>query len=183
MESVENYDIKNQGFKVVKARESTNSLSFRTYTPFTVDWPFSPAWAAKAIAKSETILKLDCGWDGRRASRVSPSHVVDAFRILSLVVSDATPSPSIVPTLHSGIQVEWHVGGLNVEFSVDDRGFSVFAYDDAETCEIEECGNEALNTLKTWVRQLRQVRILGVQTPQTSADLTGSRAPSRTFFV
>jgi len=134
---------------------TSNLLTVNEDQPCLVEWPFQPAWASKAIKKSVILLKLAAGWDGRDAPRISPMHIANAFEILSKCVESSTPAPSIVPTVHRGIQIEWHAAGFNVELSVDDRGISLYAGADLDdSFELERKGAPAVNALRTCIQIL-----------------------------
>jgi hypothetical protein len=120
-----------------------------------ISWPLEPSWAAEALNKVESLFSLPRGWDGRSAPRISPSHAVVTFKILAQCVEPKTPCPSFVPTLWGGIQVEWHLCGIDLELTVDSRGCSLFAEDSKHALlDVDEEGEVDLQTFKKWIQVL-----------------------------
>jgi hypothetical protein len=80
--------------------------------------PLRSGWQAQVEAKLAKLTLLQRGWDGYDAA--PPSVLVTAFAmsVLNSVMKPATPAPSIVPTHGGGVQLEWHVGGLDVELMI-----------------------------------------------------------------
>ena len=54
-------------------------------------------------------------WDGYGGRAIDFNTIYSTFELLKLVMKDETPVPSIVPTSIGGIQIEWHVHGIDLE--------------------------------------------------------------------
>jgi hypothetical protein len=75
----------------------------------------SPSWFQEALATLSKILALEEGWDSYGAPRIEPGVVESAARFLATLTSIGAPKPSICPTAHGGVQIEWHHSGKDLE--------------------------------------------------------------------
>ena len=67
----------------------------------------------------------------------------------------ATPAPTIVPIHDSGIQIEWHRGGkdLEIEFVHDGRN-TFYYFDESSRTEHEGPVGPSFEFLKEYLRQI-----------------------------
>ncbi len=93
----------------------------------------SPTWESRPMMTpvhplpnwlEPTILRmLDLPWDDDNwnddAKRTDPVAAANLFRLLTSILDDAAPPPSIVPTWRGGVQAEWHKNGVDLEIEVD----------------------------------------------------------------
>lgn len=80
----------------------------------------SPPWLRSLEKKVEALLNLPENWDGYGAPCVNLECVMAAFSlILPPNIVHETPAPQFVPTSQGGIQVEWHIGGYDLELVFD----------------------------------------------------------------
>ena len=88
-----------------------------------VEWEGEePAWAAPIITALGETLALPANWDSYAACRVDLNTVEKAFQALcSTMRSDALP-PTVVPTVHGGVQFEWHARGVDLEIEFSPMG-------------------------------------------------------------
>ena len=70
---------------------------------------------AKALCE---LLALPADWDSYGALPVKPSRVFAALELLLGIMGDDSPKPSVVPTSRGGVQLEWHMGGIDLEIEV-----------------------------------------------------------------
>jgi hypothetical protein len=75
----------------------------------------SPSWFDETLATLGKILALEEGWDSYGSPRIEPGVVESAARFLATLTSIGAPRPSICPTAHGGIQIEWHNAGIDLE--------------------------------------------------------------------
>lgn len=97
-----------------------------------------PAWLEPTTRVLEQLLGLEPNWDSCGALRVDAKHALGALQLLELVLSDQTPSPQLVPTNRGGVQIEWHLSGIDLEIeTLSSNRFLVF-YEDLTRGEEDE---------------------------------------------
>lgn len=109
-----------------------------------------------AIHRASDLVRLANGWNSYRAKSVSPKAIHHAARFLreaeSLIPNLATPS--VVPTVRGGVQLEWHRQGVDVEIE--------FAVDDSASWYAEERGTGTAlegpvvgyeSTIRQWLKR------------------------------
>jgi len=95
-----------------------------------------PTWLSETDGALEKLLTLEPGWDSYRARRIDRGAAEFARLILRAVAGPQTPAPSVVPTPSGSVQLEWHVGGIDLEIEVDQGGaLSVYFEARGETVE------------------------------------------------
>ncbi|GIW89835.1 MAG: hypothetical protein KatS3mg109_0267 [Pirellulaceae bacterium] len=84
------------------------------------------------LRRMQDLLWLPQNWDNYGARPVRPDCVANALGILVSCLRPSTSLPQVVPTSKGGVQLEWHVGGkdLEIEVNAPDR-IQVFFEDDA----------------------------------------------------
>lgn len=98
-----------------------------------------PSWIRPAFSKIQELVNLDPGWDSHDADSVVADSVVSAVEILSDTMSPDTKTPWIVPTVHGGIQMEWHKPQVDLEIEIEPNGTaSVFYVNEQDGTQIEE---------------------------------------------
>ncbi|GJM23623.1 MAG: hypothetical protein DHS20C16_00380 [Phycisphaerae bacterium] len=76
-----------------------------------------PNWVIPTLQAMGELLELRTDWDSYGAKRINPSHVIAAINLLTLVMTENIPIPSVVPTSCGGVQLEWHTNGIDLEIS------------------------------------------------------------------
>jgi hypothetical protein len=118
------------------------SLALRL-TPSSTIEATNPPWLRSIEKRVNTLLNLPENWDSYGAPRISAECVMAAFSLVLSNVVHETPAPQFVPTSRGGIQVEWHIGGVDLEL-VFDPFQPAYYYYCSESREIEgEVGDEA----------------------------------------
>jgi hypothetical protein len=64
------------------------------------------------------LLELPPGWNSYNARPISKQNVNFALSLLGRIMLPNTPSPDVVPTVRGGVQLEWHIHGIDMEISV-----------------------------------------------------------------
>jgi hypothetical protein len=77
-----------------------------------------PRWKARVDQRLAELSKLRRGWDGYGADPISSTALNFAGAVLESVMTAYSPAPSIVPTHGGGLQLEWHIGGIDVELMI-----------------------------------------------------------------
>lgn len=80
--------------------------------------PREAAWKRVVEDRLQKLLEYSDGWDGYDAKPPRRSAIVFAREILASVMTPRLPAPSIVPLSGGGIQLEWHVSGLDIELTI-----------------------------------------------------------------
>lgn len=77
-----------------------------------------PKWKGRVEQRFSELRMLPFGWDGYNAAPISQSVISFAGSVLESVMSSVTPTPSIVPAHGGAVQLEWHVGGTDIELMI-----------------------------------------------------------------
>ena len=75
-------------------------------------------WQKGALAKLDHIAALETDWDSYGARPISSTVVAFVESLLELVAQPKVPEPAVVPTPDGGVQLEWHIRGLDLEVEV-----------------------------------------------------------------
>ena len=89
----------------------------------------TPRWVRDYLNEElNKLMALPAGWDGSSAAEVTIEAVSETLTVLASLVNEATVAPQFFPLTDGGIQVEWHVGGNDIEIEVNGAGSAhVFA--------------------------------------------------------
>jgi len=72
-------------------------------------------WFAPTAMAVARLLELEPNWDSYGAPPVERVHAEAILNLLTEVMEDDTPVPAVVPTSIGGVQVEWHIAGIDLE--------------------------------------------------------------------
>jgi hypothetical protein len=100
-----------------------------------------PNWVEPSLKALTQLLVLPPNWDSYGGRPVDPANVWAVWELLKNIMTDAFPIPSIVPTSQGGVQVEWHVGNVNLEIESRTPGRFFVSFEDARTGEVWEKEN------------------------------------------
>ena len=75
-------------------------------------------WQDSAVNRLNELVKLEIGWDGYKGIPVSFENANFSYRMLEAVCGYDAPDPQIVPGSYGDLQVEWHVGSIEIELHV-----------------------------------------------------------------
>src|SRR5487761_353267 len=93
----------------------------------------TPEWLAPTVEQLSALLTLAPNWDSYGAKPVDPHVAFAALKLLSRVMRGDSPPPSVVPTNGGGLQLEWHVHGIDLEVAiVSPNDFQVSFEDNSE---------------------------------------------------
>lgn len=91
-----------------------------------------PPWLRPILDRLADILQLPENWNSYGARRVALDAVADALDVLGETMLETTPAPSIVATSRGGVQLEWHMRGIDLEVGVTPNGRLTAAYEDSD---------------------------------------------------
>lgn len=95
-----------------------------------------PEWTEIVHGQLEYIQSLKMGWDGFGAYPIRRDVLAFMATMLDSMMQWGTPSPHIAPMSHEGVQVEWHVKGIDLEIEIEAPG-EVWV-----SCEIDDEEND-----------------------------------------
>jgi hypothetical protein len=80
-----------------------------------------PAWFMPVLRGFANLATLTQGWDGSRANTIDRPTINRALAAIEQILPSQAPPPSVAPIPDSGLQIEWHRNGrdLEIEFSPD----------------------------------------------------------------
>ena len=84
------------------------------------------------IRRLNELLGLQRNWDSYGADPIKLVSVETALDLLSVVIDYGTPLASIVPTPEGGVQLEWHIRGVDLEIEIDAFGRPHAYFSDGE---------------------------------------------------
>jgi hypothetical protein len=67
------------------------------------------------------LLTLAPGWDSYSAPAIDGRSARRAINIIVEFMRPGMPVPHVVPTVHGGIQLEWHDDGIDIEIYIDNK--------------------------------------------------------------
>lgn len=94
-----------------------------------------PSWLPTTAQRLSTVMRLSDNWDSQGAPAVTPALLEPVVNVLSASASDGTPAPQVVPTIYGGLQLEWHVNGINLEIEFESQTEVVVVFEDHLTGE------------------------------------------------
>ena len=100
---------------MVSARSGNIELSVEVYG--SAEQP--PVWLQPTVQGSADLLALPRGWDSYDAPKIKFAAVRSALDLLVAILKPESPGPSVVPTVQGGVQLEWHIQGIDLEIRLD----------------------------------------------------------------
>lgn len=78
----------------------------------------SPAWVQRKKQQLQAMVDLPSNWDSYGAQTPTAEAVGEAQVLLLWLAVAGVPPPDVFPTVDGGVQIEWHIHGLNAEVLV-----------------------------------------------------------------
>ncbi|HUG69679.1 MAG TPA: hypothetical protein VMM76_18150 [Pirellulaceae bacterium] len=97
-----------------------------------------PSWFAPVLHGFANLVTLSDNWDGEGAKRIDSAAINRALAAIEQLLPHDAPAPSIVPVPNSGLQIEWHRNGKDLEVEFNPNGSVEFYYYDEGTEEESE---------------------------------------------
>jgi len=117
--------------------------------------PPIPNAAMEAMSRAAGFLQLPPGWNSYRAKPIAHENVIAAITFLFEYVESATPKPDVVPTTKGGVQIEWHINGIDLEVLFSSTGPEFYGESlNGEPEHYPLRGHE--NRLKEWISWLSE---------------------------
>lgn len=80
--------------------------------------PLVESWDRDVRARLIHLMSLSKGWDGSDSPPVRPEVATFAWAALSSMMRPTTAIPFIAPVAGGGLQIEWHIRGLDIELYI-----------------------------------------------------------------
>ena len=91
-----------------------------------------PGWFHETMEALERLSGLHENWDSYSARPVKDDTLLGALDLAYQILGDDAEAPVVVPTSDSGVQLEWHDDGTELEIRVRPNGeISAFRFDEA----------------------------------------------------
>lgn len=123
-----------------------------------VDLP-EPHWFQPVLDRMKHILELEEGWDSYGAPAIDPRAVRSALLLLDASMGAGVPVPAVVPSSRGGVQLEWHLGGIDFELEVFGSG-QVTLYREGPRPEQNEEVSDTADTLRSRIAEILQALAL-----------------------
>ena len=94
-------------------------------------------WVPWAFGRVNELLSLRDGWDSYGALAVRPESANQAVLFLQQHALGSLSAPSVVPMTDGGVQLEWHVGGVDLEIAFSRSEPGVYIHDLRSGHELE----------------------------------------------
>lgn len=88
------------------------------------------------------------------ANRMQPAAVVRMLNVLVEILTEWTPTPSIVPTWEGGVQAEWHRNGVDLEIEVSPKGEIEYFFKGPDDYEKEGRAEDDIHKLIEYAQKL-----------------------------
>jgi hypothetical protein len=84
--------------------------------PITFEWQGdAPEWLAPTINAMTVLLRMSANWNSYGARPIDVSAVARTLELLAGIMRIDSPAPAVAPTPKGGIQLEWHLRGIDLE--------------------------------------------------------------------
>jgi hypothetical protein len=112
------------------------SLTLRASQDATIE-ETSPPWIREVNKRLEYLRKLKPNWDGEGAPSIDFECCISSLTFLLERAANETPAPQITPTSDGGLQLEWHVSGIDLEIRFSPHEPTSFFSVTNDGCEAE----------------------------------------------
>lgn len=92
-----------------------------------------PEWLFRVIGRLNHLFALSYNWDAEGAEAISQTAAEWAVRLIAAAARIGTPEPDVVPDVDGGLQVEWHVQGIDLEIATRSPGRFDVLFEDHRT--------------------------------------------------
>lgn len=103
-------------------KPSRHNQRFRMSEDLTIEIQYEgaePEWLVPCMERLANMLSLPEDWDSYGAKRIRPTSIVGALNFLLPNIQDLpTPLPDVVAHRNGNVQLEWHIGDVDLEVEV-----------------------------------------------------------------
>ena len=119
-----------------------------------------PGWLYRTMEAMQRLSRLPANWSSYGSRQIEDVAIISAARMLAKLLGPQGFAPTVMPTLHGGVQLEWHRSGSDVEIELSAEGTIsyIYAYDRQRdvTWETDEVTPETLHRVQTTISRLAQ---------------------------
>ena len=76
------------------------------------------SWEKEIVSALCRLVEQPHGWDSYQGKPLNLDTGMFALKVLSSVMTEGIPLPSVVPIASGGVQFEWHQNGMDIELYV-----------------------------------------------------------------
>lgn len=112
------------------------------------------AWLAAAVKKLESLGRLQKGWDSHGGRPLNSQARGLTVHTLGRLNKYPLPVPAVALDNNGCVQIEWKVGGRELDLDVGDRDIGYVKYDQDGSVQeglADEGDDEELNSLTNWL--------------------------------
>ncbi len=109
-------------------------------------------WLPQTVQDMAGLSRLQDGWNSYGGKRIQARAIEKMLETLISILEPNTPAPAVVPTSEGGVQVEWHLNGIDLEIEVTRMGDLEYYYNSAK--KESEGSLTDPSTLRRFVRLL-----------------------------
>ena len=114
-------------------------------------------WLIPTVEKLNELRRLTASNWSAGAKPIDISAINSMLELLTNILPNDAPPPTVVPTWDGGVQVEWHRNGIDLEIEVSaDRESEYYFFDHQSNEEIEGEAPGNLDQLSEYAKKLRQ---------------------------
>jgi hypothetical protein len=94
-----------------------------------------PVWKEQCERQLAEIRFLEDGWDGFNAAPIREDAIEFALNVLASIMLRNTPAPHFTPMSHSGLMLEWHTNGVDLEIEIETPGSMWVSFENSRSGE------------------------------------------------
>lgn len=113
-----------------------------------------PAWWDKVEQQFLALRSSKRNWDGYGAPPLDHSTLDRALALLATITERETVEPSLVPSAHGGVQLEWHTLRGDLEIELEPSGSISILYTDSATGADVELNRLSTQELRCFLQRL-----------------------------
>jgi hypothetical protein len=93
-------------------------------------------WVQPVLDELANLAALPPGWDSYGAKSLREESLVATFNLLSQIMVEGIPTPSLVPTRRGTVQIEWHLRNVGLEIEVRSETDLMVSFEDQRNDEV-----------------------------------------------
>jgi len=116
----------------------------------------SPMWLGRVKSRLQELAQLPVDWDTYGGVPADPRIVVIAEKLMEWFAVDGVPPPDVFASGDGGVQLEWHIGGVDATIAIPADEESTICYHDLNQQEEPWSGPASEGWLRVIRRRLLQ---------------------------